>query len=121
MYVSLDVTGVQEVEAALLKFDEAMQRRIHEQLIQWCDLVKAAAQANAPVKTGYLQSHIYAKMVDFWAMEIGVDAFYGYFIEWGTRYMAAQPFLYPALQMYLPTLEGVLIEAINQAKMEAGL
>ncbi len=121
MYVSLDVTGVQEVQEALLRFDEAMQRRIHEQLAQWCELVKAAAQANAPVDTGYLRSQIYARMVDYWAMEIGVYAFYACFVEWGTRHMAAQPFMYPALQMYLPTLEGILLEAINQAKTEAGL
>jgi HK97 gp10 family phage protein len=121
MEVSVDVSGVQEVQTALLNFDEAMQRRVHEQLGEWCELVKQAAQNMAPVRTGYLRSTIYARMVDYWALEIGVEAFYGYFIEVGTQFMKAQPFMYPALQEYLPILEPVLIAAINQAKSEAGL
>jgi HK97 gp10 family phage protein len=121
MEVSLDVTGVQEFQDALLRFDAAMVQKVHDQLVEWCGLVKAAAQANAPVKTGYLQSHIYARLLDFWALEIGSEAYYSYFIEYCTRYMQAQPFLWPAIQEYLPTLESVLIAAINEAKLEAGL
>lgn len=121
MEVSVDVSGVQEVQTALLNFDVAMQRRVHEQLGAWCELVKQSAQSKAPIKTGYLRSTIYARMVEYWALEIGVDAFYAYFIEWGTSYMRAQPFMDPALQEYLPILEPVLIAAINQAKLEAGL
>jgi HK97 gp10 family phage protein len=70
--------------------------------------------------TGYLRSTIYAKIRE-WVAEIGADATYAFFVELGTKYMQAQPYLYPAIQQYLPELESVIVQAIEQAKAEAGL
>ena len=73
-----------------------------------------------PVRTGYLQSTIYAKVHE-WIINIGADATYALFVELGTKYMQAHPYLYPAIQKYLPQLESDVIAAIEQAKVEAGL
>ena len=35
--------------------------------------------------------------------------------------MAARPYLYPAIQAYLPQLEAMILEAIEAAKAKAGL
>ncbi|MCL6578958.1 MAG: hypothetical protein K6T73_06170 [Candidatus Bathyarchaeota archaeon] len=65
-------------------------------------------------------SFIYAKISE-WVAEIGAEATYALFVELGTRYMQAQPYLYPAIQEHLPQLEAIICEAIDQAKAEAGL
>jgi HK97 gp10 family phage protein len=102
------------------KLDSDMQREVHSFLASWAADVKAQAVKNAPMVTGYLRSTIYAKIKD-WVVDLGADAAYALFVELGTRYMRAQPYLFPAIQQYLPTLEAVIVSAIEQAKVEAGL
>jgi HK97 gp10 family phage protein len=101
------------------RFDSGMQRQVHSFLSSWAADVKAEAMRTVPVRTGYLRSTIYSKVQE-WVAEIGADASYALFVELGTKYMQAHPYLYPAIQEYLPTLESVVVAAIEQAKAEAG-
>lgn len=118
--VEIDLQGLPELEQALQKFDSAMQEKVRLWLNEWAQKVKAQAEANAPVRTGYLKSTIYAQ-VKQWVAEIGAKAAYSYFVEFGTRYMQAHAFLYPALQEFLPELELNIVSALEQAKAEASL
>jgi HK97 gp10 family phage protein len=102
------------------RFDSGIQRNVHSFLASWAADVKAEAMRLVPVRTGYLRSTIYAKIQE-WVAEIGADATYALFVEFGTKYMRAHPYLYPAIQEYLPQLETVVSAAIEQAKEEAGL
>ena len=97
-----------------------MQRQVHSQLASWAADVKALAKQLVPVRTGHLRSSIYATIKE-WVADIGAEATYAYFVELGTRHMKAQPYLYPAIQEYLPRLEQIILEAIDRAKAEAGL
>jgi HK97 gp10 family phage protein len=102
------------------RFDSGMQREVHRFLVSWAAEVKAEAMRLVPVRTGYLRSSIYAKIQE-WVAEIGAEATYALFVELGTKYMQAQPYLFPAIQQYLPELEAVIVSAIEKAKVEAGL
>jgi HK97 gp10 family phage protein len=104
----------------LLRLDPALQQEVNRYLNIWADEVKAMAQQLVPVKTGYLQSSIYAVVKD-WVVSVGAEATYAYFVEVGTRNMKAQPYLMPALEQYLPQLEQMILSAIDAAKVEAGL
>ncbi len=104
----------------MLRLDPALQNEVYRFLVSWATDVKVLAQTLVPVKTGYLQSKIYA-IVSQWMVTIGADTAYAYFIEAGTKYMAAHPYLYPAVQAYLPQLEQMILAAIDAAKAEAGL
>jgi HK97 gp10 family phage protein len=97
-----------------------MQREVHSFLASWAADVKAQAVKNAPMVTGYLRSTIYAKVKE-WVVDVGADAAYALFVELGTKYMQAQPYLYPAIQQYFPELESVIVQAIQHAKAETGL
>jgi len=118
--ISCDVEGFEEFSAVMERFDSGMQRHVHEQLASWAVDVEALARQLVPVKTGYLRSSIYAKVQE-WVAEVGAEATYALFIELGTRYMRARPYLYPAIQEHLPRLEQIICEAIDSAKMEVGL
>ncbi len=102
------------------RLDSAMQNEVYRCLASWAADVKAEAMRNAPVRTGYLRSTIYAHIRD-WVAEVGAEATYAAYVELGTRYMAAHPFLYPAIEKYLPELESLIVAAIEAAKLEAGL
>ncbi|MEM2118866.1 MAG: HK97 gp10 family phage protein [Candidatus Bathyarchaeia archaeon] len=118
--ITCDIEGVDEFKAAMQTFDSAMQKNVYQQLASWVANVIALAKQMAPVRTGHLRSSIYAKIND-WVVEISAEATYALFVELGTRYMQAQPYLYPAIQEYLPQLEAIICEAVDAAKTEAGL
>jgi HK97 gp10 family phage protein len=118
--VTFDIQGVDEFVEAMRRLDKAMQEQVRNWLYDWAQRVASEAKRKVPVRTGYLQSTIYA-MAKNWVVEVGAEAAYAYCVEFGTRYMRAQPYLYPAVQEFLPELETNIIGAIEQAKAEAGL
>jgi len=118
--ITCDVEGIEEFKATMEQFDSGIQRHVHSQLASWATDVKTLAKQLAPVRTGHLRSSIYAKISE-WVTEIGAEATYALFVELGTRYMQARPYLYPAIQEHLPMLEEIICEAIDVAKAEAGL
>jgi HK97 gp10 family phage protein len=113
--ITYDVKGVEEFKAAMEQLDSGIQHNVHEQLANWATDVKAAARQRAPVKTGHLRDSIYSKISE-WIAEVGAEATYAMFVELGTRYMRARPFIYPAVQEELPRLESIICEAIEAAK-----
>ena len=118
--MSCYVEGTEEFKQAMQRFDSNMQKHVRSQLESWAADVKALARQLVPVRTGYLQSTIYAKIRE-WSTEIGAEASYACWVEFGTRYMWTRPFLYPAIQEHLPRLERIICDALEAAKTEAGL
>ena len=117
--VSCNIQGIREFQAALRTFESTMQGYVHAKLVSWAEDVKTEAMQRAPVKTGHLRGSIYALVKD-WVVNIGAEATYALFIELGTRYLRARPYLWPSIQQYLPQLEQAISEAIDAAKAEAG-
>ena len=118
--VNIDLGGAQEFQQAINRFDAEMQNRIQTQLSEWAQTIKAEAERLVPVNTGYLRSTIYAKATE-WQMEIGADATYAAAVEFGTQFSQAKPYLNPAIENHLPELEQFMLEALDSAKMGAGL
>jgi len=118
--VNVAVDGVEEFKAAMQRFDSAMQSHVQRQLTSWTEAVKVSAKQLVPVRTGHLRESIYAKISE-WVAEIGSEAVYALFVEFGTRHMRARPYFFPAVQEHLPRLEQIICEAIDAAKAEAGL
>lgn len=118
--VNINISGTQEFNQAVARFDESIKRQIQEKLASWGRSTKSEAQRLVPVKTGYLKSTIYAK-TSGWQVQVGAEATYAAAVELGTRTTRAQPYLVPVVQHRLPELQNVIIEAINTAKTEAKL
>jgi HK97 gp10 family phage protein len=118
--LELEVAGGEEFSQALSRFDAELQNQLHERLAEWAENVKAEAQRVVPVRTGYLRSTIFARTRE-WSVELGAEATYAACVEFGTRSAQAKPFLAPAVETRLPELEGMLLQALDQAKAEAEL
>ncbi len=118
--IQLDLQGAETFGQALSRLDTAMQARVQQKLLEWAETVRTEAARLAPVRTGYLRSTVFTR-VQQWQMEVGAEAAYAASVEFGTNRARAQPFLQPALQQHLPTLERVLLDALDSSKMEAGL
>lgn len=59
--------------------------------------VAKRARDLAPVDTGFLRDHIHARKHSQLEAVVAAEADYSGFVEYGTRYMAAQPFMRPAV------------------------
>jgi HK97 gp10 family phage protein len=113
---------------------QALHKAIAQVVRKTAFSVQAAAQQNAPVDTGYLQNSIYTRTSEssgfgqigtptkpdsyaFPEVEappddvtayVAVAANYGIYQEYGTRYMPAQPFLTPAVELVRGDFEAAL-------------
>ena len=115
-----DVTGLEEVQAGFEILDRELVLQVYNRLLLWAQMVKEEATLIVPVKTGYLRSTIFAD-VQGWVVRLGASASYALFVEMGTQRMMARPYMVPAIQMFLPRLEQVILEAIDLAKGASGL
>ncbi|MFS5773735.1 HK97-gp10 family putative phage morphogenesis protein [Streptococcus agalactiae] len=66
--------------------------------------VEKQAKILAPVDTGWLRGQIYNEQQKLLHYRVTSPALYSVYLELGTRYMSAQPFLDPALRAEWPTL-----------------
>ena len=69
--------------------------------------IEARAKAIVPVDTGNLKSSITAE-VSGTSSVVNVGANYAVFVEYGTRFMAAQPYLNPAVEAVRPSFNAAL-------------
>lgn len=106
--VSLDISGDRELIAALSKVAVGVRTKIlRAAMRKGMDVVTEAVRALAPVRTGKLRAAIETangKTNSKWKVRVltrpgrGLfkgDAFYAAFVEFGTKRMAARPFLTP--------------------------
>lgn len=106
--------------------------------------IQAAAQATAPVDTGFLKNSIYVVMRDVSTYStvqapeadqallpevdkpaesttafIAVAANYGLYVEYGTSRAAAQPYLTPAVELVKPQFEKAMDKIIELMNVSA--
>lgn len=75
--------------------------------------IEAEAKTRAPVDTGNLKNSIQATRVNDLHWRVVVGAEYGVYIEFGTRFMAAQPFLVPAWRDVLPNFIAAMTKVVR--------
>lgn len=79
------------------------------------DFTQDIASANAPIRTGWLQSRIRVEHTGVGEFSVisdtgdGAHREYAAYNEYGTRYMAAQPYMMPA---YVEGFRFVSVEAV---------
>lgn len=83
----------------------------------WCQMVQGTAKLYVPVLTGFLQSRITYAIIATDKTVVGtvfVDGvLYAGFVEFGTRFMAAQPYLRPALDEAKPVTKDLFRSQIS--------
>lgn len=101
-----------EVANSLKSKSEAATRAAERELQLSALEVESKAKQNAPVDTGMLRASI-STTGGGSEYEVGTNIEYAPFIEYGTRYQAAQPFLSPAFQLVIRNLPQRIERAIK--------
>ena len=76
--------------------------------------IERDAKLNAPVDTGMLRASITSTGSGS-EYEIGTNVEYAPFVEYGTKYMAARPFLFPAFEKGVRDLQKNIKKAVISA------
>lgn len=94
--ITIDIKG----DASLIKDIDAFEKRLEKDferiLSDTAKRIRDTARGYAPVRTGRLRDSINIQQPKKYEYSIGTDLFYAQFVEFGTRYQRAQPFMRPA-------------------------
>ena len=100
----MPVKGLNEVVARFGKAAEQVKTVVEDHLLNCGNDIVTVAKMLVPVRTGYLRNSIAASVQFPMRLYVVAKAPYATYVEFGTRYMAPQPFMYPALKQWLPQL-----------------
>lgn len=98
MSITYDVKGLDKFLSQVKRKPAQMQRAVDQELNRSALRVERKAKMNAPWDTGWLSNSIYSSKEMFLTYKVISPVEYSVYQELGTRYMSAQPFLYPALE-----------------------
>lgn len=114
-FVKVDVEGVEEVLGKIDLTNAKMRKAIKELVGKTALNIQLGAKRRCPVRTGALRNSITVDFYGTMSAEIGPHMPYAPYVEFGTRKMAAQPFLFPAFEEEKPKFEEGLKKAIEEA------
>jgi len=94
--IDVDFRALAGIKKAMKRFPEIVTKEIGKAVTDLVLIIEAEAKRRCPVDTGNLRSSI-TPVVESWAAGyVGTNVQYAPFVEYGTKHMAAQPFLEPA-------------------------
>ncbi len=118
MQVEINLLNVEEFRERMEKASEESRKAIGKVVASAALSVESGAKRRCPVDTGRLRASIHTEIEDEFKATVGTDVEYGPYVEFGTVRMAAQPFLFPAVEEVFG--EGSVEEELRR-QIEAAL
>lgn len=104
MSKSVKIVGLNAFIKSVKNKPKEVQRAVDQEIQKSILRIERSAKKSAAWDTGWMSNDIYSIMTAMAKGEVISPADYSIYIEEGTRYMAAQPFLYPAIKADYPLL-----------------
>lgn len=98
--VSITITGVDTISSRLKNIAQSVKDFASQEPEKIANEMVEKMQAIAPVDTGYLRDHIQVSDTTENSATVISEADYSIYVEFGTRFMAAQPFFFPVVDEY---------------------
>lgn len=119
--MSADLEGGERLRAKLQALGLGVSLAARKEVLRGALNVQAGAKRRCPVKTGRLRNSIAVEMIGS-GMEahVGTNVHYAPMVEFGTRRMAARPYLFPALEEERPKLAARLGKLIEDEARRRG-
>ncbi len=112
--IKISYKGTEDMQAVIAALPTAIQEGIKKSTKQAAVITKDEAIRECPVRTGYLRSTIFYSVGGPMEYSVGAKAPYGYYVEYGTSRMRAQPFLRPAFIFVTENIVSAMAESIQQ-------
>lgn len=115
--ISINIEGEKEFKKAIDKYiRENGDAEIVQSLDKHALLIQSEAKKRAAVNTGRMRRSIAWERVGRLTRNIGTNVIYAKFVEFGTRFMNAQPFLFPAYERFRKPFLKDLRRILNKVK-----
>ena len=98
MSKTVKIVGLNAFVKNVSKKPKEVQKAVDQEINRSALRVEREAKKNAAWDTGWMANNIYSEMLKVGKAQVVSPVEYSIFVEEGTRYMMAQPFLYPALK-----------------------
>lgn len=128
--MTVGTRGLSALAANFQAADTRAQKRAREIVGKYAEKQFRLTRELAPVDTGFLRAHIRKRISENGlAYEVGVreedfegagKAFYPVYLEFGTRFMAARPFIFPARDKVAPEFKRALRSELSAAIRRRG-
>lgn len=125
IHFELGVRNISALVANLHAADEEIQLALRAAAHSAAELLVEVVQQTCAVDTGFMRDHVRAWFTPSGlGFEVGWDAgeffeaglaFYPWFVEFGTRYMAAQPSLLPGYDYVVPIYQEDIADLVRLA------
>lgn len=115
MKIKFEFKGVEKTVANMKKLSPELKRKISQQVAKSALNIQKGAKERCPVDTGALRNSITVDFYGQMSAEIAPHMPYAPYVEFGTRKMKAQPYLFPAFEEERPKYEAGLKKAIEEA------
>ncbi|MBU7455844.1 HK97-gp10 family putative phage morphogenesis protein [Leuconostoc fallax] len=102
--VTIDFKGADKLISKFQSQPAKVQREAGNIILNTAQRVQTRAIKGAPVDTGYLKQHVQAKKSGNLSADVVSMAEYSIYQEFGTRKMAAHPYMRPAMKQESPFL-----------------
>ena len=113
--IDVDLRQVARLQAALKEMPGIIAEELGKAVRDLVLLVEGEAKKLCPVDTGLLRASI-TPVIESWAAGyVGTNTHYAPYVEYGTRKMAAQPFLEPAYEEGRRQASRIFGQAIGRA------
>lgn len=116
--LALRITGLDRIREGLAGAPHQLRAVANRVCDDEMSKVTERAKEIVPVRTGRLRDSIYRRKTGFLSWEVGASMFYAGFVEFGTRYMRARPYLRPAVEEKMPEVREELKDALIEKMVE---
>lgn len=113
MSKSVKIKGMKQFIRNVQRKAPQLEKAIDQEIKLSSLRVEKGSKKLAPWDTGWMSNNIYASVIGLMQAEVISPANYSIFVEMGTRFMFAQPFLFPALKADWPILQKRLTKLVR--------
>ena len=114
----IELSGMDQLLARLQRTTQNVAAVKKKALKKGAKIIQAEIKTRAPVDTGFLKDHIViSEKVGVDAVDVGPgkEVYYAKMLEFGTKKMAAKPFIEPAYLAKRAEAKEAIAEAIREA------
>jgi len=110
--IPIKINGLPEALSKLKKYQSRKKKQIKDELMIGAFKVEGSAKDVVPVLTGRLKGSITVDASDIAILvaRVGTDVKYAPYVEFGTKFMGAQSYLYPSFFSH----ENEIVKAIGR-------
>lgn len=119
--MKFEFEGMDELIQKMDQLGIDIKRDKNDAVLEGAKVMQKATQEKAPKKTGNLSNLIEISDVEDGSVDVFVDqqgkAYYGYFLEYGTSKMRAQPFMGPAFNANMSKIQDAMASKMREKLM----